>query len=307
MKCIYFKGSKAGMRIAMTVWVIFLIVSSLALGFAMKQISPVEFWKHRRCISLSGYLGIPGIPRHHCVINCIERNGCEFMNYNASSRHCQLGTGMCKRIISDNTTELMIFGSMDHFVGFRLIPANQFEDYMGAFSSDSSGGRLAVIINDKYYAPGTLSRSNYFEAPLENAAASGRDVIQSTNQEEIFVVVPEDGYAFYFATLTTGIPGAVVDELALVLGYQIMADGKIAKLYALNVDGSLASYNSVTGNAYRASSGNPLATNSPYYLVANAKLWSPDHSLITFSTPLPDTVMPTLIPAAVEITIQGWF
>ena len=147
---------------------------------------------------------------------------------------------------------------MDHLAGVRLIPANQFDTGMEWFASDSSGGKLAVLIN----IPGSFKNLlDRFEAPLEKADASGRDVIQSTNLEEIFVFVAEDGYEIFYLSLTPGTPGAVVDKRAVLGGYRTMADGMIAKLYSLSDGGSFASYNSVTENAYVISSGTPVSSN----------------------------------------------
>ena len=199
------------------------------------------------------------------------------MHYNALARHCQLGTGMCKRRISDDSTELIILGSMDHLAGVRMIPANQFDTGMEWFASDSSGGKLAVLINDEYYIPGSFKNLlDRFEAPLEKADASGRDVIQSTNLEEIFVIVAEDGYEFFYQSLFPGTPGAVVDERAVLGGYQTMADGRISKLYSFYDGGRFASYNSVTGNAHIISSGTPLSYNFHSQLVSRRNVpWIP--------------------------------
>ena len=265
-------------------WLLFFLVSFPAHGDGMQQISPVEFLRQHRCISLSGYLNIQGIPRHRCVINCIERNDCEFMNYNVSARHCQLGTGMCEGKISDDTTELIIFGSMGHSAGVRLIPGNQFDASMlpTMLPADNKGGQLAVLINDEYYIPGSFKYLlNSFYAPLERADASGRDVIRSNNPEEIFVLAPEDGYEFIRTPLKTGTPGALVDDGAVVGGFQTMADGTIASLYSLYVSGAFGTYNSVTGNAYTVSTVNPLDTTFQYPLVAKKKLWSTMWSMLS--------------------------
>ena len=263
----------ARMMHAVRGWLLFFLVSFPALDDAMKQVSPMEFWRHHRCESLSGYLNIEGIPRHHCVLNCIERSGCEFMNYKASARHCQLGTGMCKRRISDDITELIIFGSMDHLAGLQLIPANQFITGMTTYASDSTGGKLAVLINDEHYTPGSFKNvENRFEAPLERPDASGRDLIQTTNLEELFVIVPEEGYEYFVVSFFTGNPGAVVDERAVLGGYQTMDDGETAKLYILNFGGRFVSYNSVTGNGYTISDTNPITINFYHQLVCLRKV-----------------------------------
>ena len=242
-------------------WLLCFLVSFPAHGDGMQQISPVEFLRQHRCISLSGYLNIQGIPRHRCVINCIERNDCEFMNYNVSARHCQLGTGMCEGKISDDTTELIIFGSMGHSAGVRLIPGNQFDASRlpAMLPADNKGGQLAVLINDDYYITGSFkSPLNSFYAPLERADASGRDVIKSNNLEEIFVLAQEDGYEFFHTSVKPGTPGTLVDDRAVLGGFQTMADGKIANLFSLYVNGAFGTYNSVTGNAYTVSTVNPL-------------------------------------------------
>ena len=181
------------------------------------------------------------------------------MNYNMSASHCQLGTGVCIRMISDDTTELINFGSTEHLAGVQLIQANQYHGGMGAFAADTSGGKVAVLLNDEYYIPGSFKiASNTFKAPLEKADASGREIIQSTNLAEIFLIVPKDGYEFFYLNFFTGTPGGVVHEKAVLGGYQKMADGKIAKLYSINSGGNFVSYNSVTGNGYMESSASPV-------------------------------------------------
>ena len=161
---------------------------------------------------------------------------------------------------------------MEHLAGVRLIPANQFDDSIVAFPSDTTGGKFALLMNDEYYIPGTFKNAlNTFDAPLERADASGQDIIQSTNLEEIFVIVPKDGYEFYLEPFYTGTPGAVVDERAVVGGYQTMADGQTAKLYALNVYGSFGSYNSVTGNGYKLDDDTPIPADWMVQLIFKRK------------------------------------
>ena len=190
-----------------------------------------------------------------------------------SAKHCQLGTGMCIRKIKDSTTELINFGSTEHLAGVRLIPGNQYEASMGGYGADSTGGKLAVLINDKYYIPGAFKvASDTFITPLEKNDASGRDVIESTNLEEIFVIVPEDDYQIFTIAFFTGTPGAVVDEQAILGGFQKMADGKIAKLYFMNMGGNFISYNSVTGNGYILSSDTPVTTNFHHQLMGRRKV-----------------------------------
>ena len=73
-------------------------------------------------------------------------------------------------------------------------------------------------------------------------------------------------------TFYTGTPGAVINERVVVGGYQTMADGQIAKLYPLNVYGTVGSYNSVTGNGYRLDDNTPFPTDWIAYLIVKRKI-----------------------------------
>ena len=213
----------------------------------MEQISPVEFWSDYRCETIFGYFNIQGIPRHQCVLNCVGRENCEFLNYNAMVKSCELGTGMCIQMTRSNSTELIIFGSMDRVMGLRRIQLRQY-DNISPLMSDGTTNKLAQLVTDKYMIPGIMKPTRNFEGPC--LVDTGVIVIESSDPDEIYLFSSDDEYTLHWLPGYT--EGDPIDERAVVAGYKKMEDGTIAKLYILSAFGSVRYYNSVTKLSYNA-------------------------------------------------------
>ena len=143
-----------------------------------------------------------------------------------------------------NSTELIIFGSMERVAGLRRIQLRQYDS--DQLMSNGATGKLGQLVTDEYIIPGVITQMQHFEGPWK--VGTEHVVIRSSDPDKIFLFSADDGYVLRW--LPNYRQGDPVDEKAVLGGYKKMEDGTVAKLYILTRFGMVRYYNSHTKSSY---------------------------------------------------------
>ena len=221
--------------------------------------SPYEIRHATQCWAPDFALDMRGMIRHHCILTCMMRKDCRFLNYQFKEGRCQFAS-VCVALRSLAGIEAMLFGKAEQSNKCaNWIPATEF----GNSRRPRHTPCVARLITDKYILLGSMLYPNFKGAYYNGSGAPMVIETMDINSTDFLEAAPGCRMSWHG-------PGNYPNfwGLAIPGGFLYMDDAVLATLYVAMVDGKIGYYNSVTKKVYHVNDDIVNVTSGIYLRLA---------------------------------------